>query len=136
MSNKTYQVLAKAAGAFHRCEASGNNEWQCKWEQTMLDIVKEHFPHGSGFDNGTKIDIQQSNDDKLVFTTAFHHMDQNGMYDGWTEHQVIVTPSLGLDFHVKVTGRDKYDVKSYITECFSQSLSDEVKENHAGVTVS
>lgn len=136
MNNKTYQVLAKATGAYHRCVASQNSEWETKWKETIEQVVCDYFPHGSGFDSGTKLDIDESNDDRLVFATSFHHMDESGGYDGWTEHMVIVTPSLGMDFHVKVTGRDRNQIKDYIAECFSSALSEEVKENHAGVTVS
>ncbi len=97
---KTYQSLAKACGAYHRCVESGNTEWEAKWK-AEIDETLEQFPHGSGFDSGTEIDLDASNDEKLVFTTAFHHMNENGMYDGWTEHAITVVPSLGLDFHLK-----------------------------------
>ncbi len=127
---KVYQSLARACGALHRCEQSGNTEWQTKWENQILEQL-EDFPSGSGFDNGTKIDLEASNDEILVFHTAFHHMNDNGMYDGWTEHTVTVTPSLGLDFHLKISGRDRNDIKEYISECFSTVLNAAGQEHFA-----
>lgn len=126
--NQTYQVLARAAGAYHRCVAAKNSEWETRWKEQIESIVADHFPRGSGFDSGTKLDIDESHDDRLVFATSFHHMNEDGMYDGWTEHMVIVTPSLGLDFRLKVTGRNRNEIKEYICECFSESLSTELPD--------
>ena len=124
MNNKIYSQLASIVGAYHRCVASGNAEWEQKHEERIEEIL-ESFPSGSGFDNGTKLDFDASGDDKLVFNTAFHHMNDCGMYDGWTEHTVVVTPSLSLGFHVKVTGRDRNGIKDYIAECFSCALNED-----------
>jgi len=122
---KIYQEMAKACGAYHRCVKSGNTEWEAKWKALVQERIDDYFPHGSGFDNGTKIDLEASNDDKLVFTTAFHHMNDGGMYDGWTEHTVTVLPSLGLEFHLKISGRDRNGIKEHISEQFQMALSQE-----------
>jgi hypothetical protein len=122
---KSYIELAKAMAAFHNCVESGNTTWMKHWESLCVRIVSELFPRGSGFDNGTKLDFNQSNGDKIVFHTAYHHMDESGMYDGWTEHDVIVTPSLWAGYHVKVTGRDRNQIKDYIAETFSYALDEE-----------
>ncbi len=122
---KVYRQLARAAGAYNRCLASGNKEWETKWKE-QIDSMLEEFPSGSGFDNGTQIHLGLSDDEKLVFLTSFHHMNDNGMYDGWTEHVVTVLPSLGLDFHVKVSGRDRNDIKDHISEMFSTVLDAEL----------
>jgi hypothetical protein len=124
---KTYRELARMCGAYHRCVASGNTEWEAKWKEQINAIV-ENFPSGSGFDSGTELDLDASNDEKLTFTTSFHHMNDDGMYDGWTEHVVIVTPSLGLDYHLKISGRDRNGIKEYISECFCTCLDAEPKE--------
>ena len=118
---KLYKQLAKACGAYHRCVATNNVEWQDKWSDQINEML-EQFPSGSGFDNGTKLDLDKSGDDKLVFTVSFHHMNECGSYDGWTCHTVIVAPSLGLDYRVKVGGRDRNQIKEYIAECFSTAL--------------
>ncbi len=66
---------------------------------------------------------EMSSGELLEFKTAFHHMDENGCYDGWTEHTVTVTPSLIHEFTVKVSGRDRNEIKSYIAETFQHALS-------------
>jgi hypothetical protein len=89
-------------------------------------LVKDYLPSGSGFDAGTTLDEGASSPDKLVFDTSFHHMDEHGGYDGWTEHKVIVTPSLAHGCDLRVTGRDRNDIKSYIGETFAHALDTEV----------
>lgn len=126
---KLYQAMAKAAGAYHRCVASNNTDWQQKWNDSLKQWTEDYFPRGSGFDRGTKLDLDVSGDDMLVFTTAFHHMNESGMYDGWTEHTVKIRPSLALGYHVHVTGPNRNDIKSYIAEQFSYALEqDEICE--------
>lgn len=80
-------------------------------------IVKEYMPSGSGFDNGTTIDLDASREDRLVFNTAFHHMNEGGFYDGWTEHTVTVKPSF-WGTSIKVGGRDRNLIKDYIGDTF------------------
>jgi hypothetical protein len=84
------------------------------------------MPHGSGFDNGTSLDVDASSDTKIVFTTAFHHMNEGGFYDGWTQHSIIVTPNLAIEFNLKVTGRNRNGIKDYIAECFQFQLCEDV----------
>lgn len=123
---KTYQVIARAIGARNRCEQTGNIEWQNRWQARIAELVAD-FPSGSGFNNGTQLD-DSSTSEKLVFNTAFHHMDENGYYDGWTEHQVIVKPSLEMGFSLTITGRDRNEIKEYIAECFMAVLSNDAPE--------
>ncbi len=122
---KAYAVLANAVAARSNCLKSSNVEWLEHWTELAREIVSELFPSGSGFDNGTKLDFDASNGDKLVFRTAYHHMNDGGMYDGWTEHDVIVTPSLWAGYHVKITGRDRNQIKEYIADSFHTALSAE-----------
>ena len=114
-----YQRIASALVAMENCRASGNLEWELKHEETIHAIVKNELPSGSGFDAGTKIDLERSKPNKLVFAVDFHHMDENGFYDGWTAHEVIITPSLAFGFEIRVTGRDRNDIKDYIAEVFA-----------------
>lgn len=53
-------------------------------------------------------------------------MNEAGFYDGWTEHKVIVTPSLGSDYYMKVTGKDRNQVKDYIGDRFYHALDEEI----------
>jgi hypothetical protein len=52
-------------------------------------------------------------------------MDENGYYDGWTNHKLIVKPELsesGFDLHI--TGPDKNFVKDYLYDLFDHILSE------------
>lgn len=122
-----YIAIARALGSMKRCEQSGNSEWQCKHEAAILELCSD-LPSGSGFDNGSKLDFDASTAEKLVFTTAFHHMNDGGYYDGWTDHRVTLTPSLEMGFRLSVSGRDRNDIKEYIHEMFASALSARVEE--------
>ncbi len=125
---KVYQSIAMLLSAIENCHRalwrSTNVEWQEKHTARVEALVKEYMPSGSGFDSGTTLD-ESSTPEKIVFNTSFHHMDDVGMYDGWTEHQVIVTPSLQFNFNLRITGRDKNETKDYMFEIFRQALEEE-----------
>lgn len=129
MKRKIYQIIASKLLAMQNCEASGNHEWRGKHWQAVCDIVNNHFPSGSGFDRGTEICDAESKPDKLVIIANFHHMDENGYYDGWTDHKVIVTPSLAWGFNLRVTGKDRNSVKEYIADTFHHVLGMEIEEH-------
>lgn len=116
-----YQSIARALLAMKSAEETGNEEWARMHWRRAAQLSHEHLPSGAGFDNGSKLD-RSSTADKLVFLTAFHHMDESGGYDGWTEHQVVVKSSLAWGFELRVTGRDRNEIKSYIAECFGEDL--------------
>jgi hypothetical protein len=113
-----------------RCRAKGMTDWENRHKETLRELVKEHMPSGSGFDNGTRLDEDRSTSEKLVFVTSYHHMNGVGYYDSWTEHTVVVKPSLAFHFDLKVTGKDRHDIKEYIAEVFHASLliEDEVED--------
>lgn len=59
-----------------------------------LEALERELPSGSGIDNGTKIDIENSEEDvKLVIDCGYHHMDENGYYDGWCDYTITVRPT-------------------------------------------
>lgn len=89
-------------------------------------LVREHLPSGSGFDNGTRLIRDVYTPAQLWFKTDFHHMSEHGYYDGWSEHTVIVTPAWG-GFDLRVTGRDRNNIKDYIAEVFHLVLRREVE---------
>ena len=109
--------------ALGNCEERSNVEWSGIWQERIAELCSEHLPSGSGFDAGSKLEIEESRGDRLIFSTSFHHMDDSGMYCGWTEHRVVVTPSFIGGFDLKVTGRDKNGIKDYIGETFHNALS-------------
>ncbi len=115
------QLLASTVQARRNCEESGNTEWFHKHSDLIEQLVKDHMPSGGGFDSGTSIDLAKSDGDKLVFNTAYHHMHESGMYDGWTEHTVTVKPAF-VGISLVVSGRDRNEIKDYIAECFHNAL--------------
>lgn len=123
-TDSLYRVIARTIEARDNCEASGNHEWLAKWTSFLVDLM-EHLPSGSGFDCGTKLD-DSSTTNKLVFTTACHHMNDAGMYDGWTNHTVTVRPSLGHGFTLSISGKDRNGIKELMHEYFHNDLSNEV----------
>jgi hypothetical protein len=119
--------LAHCFAALLNCQNSGNQEWESIWHDRIAALAREHLPSGSGFDNGSTFDLDESRLDRLCFQTSFHHMNDSGMYDGWTEHRVIASPSFIGGFDLKVTGRDKRQIKDYIGETFHNLLSAPVR---------
>ena len=117
-------LTASALSALHNCRKRDvKSEWESIWESRLETELANLLPSGSGFDCGTKLDIEASKPNRLVFITSFHHMDEHGGYDGWTEHKIIVTPSLVYGFELRVTGKNRNDIKDYIAEVMHGALS-------------
>lgn len=125
---RIYQLLAGLVDARLRSIERGNTEWVERHAERIARVVSEYLPSGSGFDSGTTLDLDVSKPDRLVFRTAFHHMNEGGYYDGWTDHNVIVTPSLAFGFNLRITGRDRNEIKDYIAETFRYVLDAERSE--------
>lgn len=94
-------------------------------KQDKLDVLMVNAPSGSGFDNGTTFEEELSTKNKLVFSTSFHHMNDDGYYAGWTEHKIIIVPSLAHEYDMRITGRDKNMIKDYIGDVFTNWLNSE-----------
>lgn len=69
--------------------------------EAIAKLEREYLPHGSGYDRGCTV----SGDGRTIVVSApFHHMDDNGYYDGWGVYVVTVRPSFfsdGLETTVK-----------------------------------
>lgn len=53
-------------------------------------------------------------------------MNENGYYDGWTEHTVTVVPTFdGVD--IRIGGRNRNDIKEYMHQTFDQALRTDVE---------
>jgi hypothetical protein len=126
MQRKLYQELAALIGAIHNCRKMGNAEWEPRHTDRLESLVKDHMPSGSGIDNGTTLDLDASTPNRLVFNTAYHHMNDGGMYDGWTEHTVTVTPDLASGYDLHISGRDRNAIKEYLSDTFGQCLDEDV----------
>lgn len=124
---KIYQKIAGCILAIENCEKSGNTEWYNRHMDEMYKIVSDYAPCGSGFDSGSGIEFSESKPNKLVFYTSFHHMNENGYYDGWTDHSITVTPDLYAGFNLKISGSNRDDIRDYIHEMFSLFLEKEIE---------
>ena len=114
--------IASLILAIKNCEKSGNEEWADKHETRLRVIEREFLPSGSGVDSGSKINIEASTGNRVVIETSFHHMDDGGSYDGWTEHRVIVTPDLVCGFDMRITGANRNEIKEYLGDLFRTAL--------------
>ena len=121
MQKVNLSKLSKCLIARNNCKAS-KHSWQTKWEQS-IDEICEDLPSGSGIDSGVKFEIDKSTPEKLVFSVPFHHMDENGYYDGWTTYKITVKPSFWQGFDLKITGRDKNWTKNYLYDLFNKVFS-------------
>lgn len=119
-----YQRIASSFRAYLNCIESGNSLWKDKHELAIFDLCRSELPSGSGFDNGTNFSFDESKPNKLVFVFSFHHMDENGCYDGWTHHKLIVKPDLAFGFTLHITGPDRNGFKEYAYDTFNFILSD------------
>ena len=123
MARDLYSELASLLIARRNCAQSNNTEWFERHSDTIEDLVDTYMPRGSGFDRGTKLDVDASHANKLIFNTSYHHMDEMGGYDGWTEHTITVTPSLTHRFHVRISGRNRNNIKDYMHDCIYDALT-------------
>ena len=123
-----YQWFAKTVEHHINCVASNNTKWCDITERRIEEAVKNAFPSGSGFDCGTRFDLNAANGKDLRFVVEFHHMNEGGFYDGWTTHNVTVKPSLANGFLMTISGPNRNEIKDYITEVFNTLLRDEIIE--------
>lgn len=120
VANKIASLIATRAN----CLKAGNTDWHARHGETLARIIHDRMPSGSGFDCGTELREEECREgERLVFSTEFHHMDEHGGYDGWTQHKVTVRPSLVFGLDIRVSGRDRNDIKDYIAETFHAVLS-------------
>lgn len=124
---KVYQEIAAILGAIENCRKSGNKFWLGRWGEKLSAIMKD-APSGSGIDCGTRLMDGASTPEKLVFFVEYHHMNEDGFYDGWTQHKVIVRPSLQFDFNLSITGRDRNQIKDYLADVYDGWLREDYKE--------
>jgi hypothetical protein len=128
MQRKLYQHIASRLIAIENCKKAGNSEWQERHQASIDWLVREHMPSGSGIDNGTHFRASDSTAEKLVFATSFHHMDEYGGYDGWTDHTITVRPSLYHGIVLAISGRDRNEIKDYLYEVFYGALDQEIDD--------
>ena len=117
-----YKAVASRLDGYQRSKVGNKPEWSREHE-VILNQLLDRLPSGAGWDCGVKLDLDASNPEKLVFYGSFHHMDDKGYYDGWTDHTIIVKPSLFTEITLKVTGRNRNGIKDYLHQMFHESLT-------------
>lgn len=110
--------------AIESCMKSNNSEWLDKHTEKLIELEK-NLPSGSGIDCGTKIDTRDLKANQFKLTLSFHHMDENGFYDGWTDHVITVRPSFdGID--LTISGKNKNMIKEYLYDLYYNALMAEI----------
>jgi hypothetical protein len=120
----TYQInlntVASRMEAIKNCQSSGNTEWEEKHREVLEEELK-NLPSGSGLNDGINFLEKESTRTKLIFSFLYQHLNENGYYDGWTQHKLTVTPTFG-GYDMKITGRDRNGVKDYLYDLFSETF--------------
>ena len=130
-----FRLLAHKINAVSNCISSGNHDWRSRHESDADYLAKNFLPSGSGVDCGTKIDWDLSlrtGGERIVLTASFHHMNDAGMYDGWTSHVITVKPSLMFGFDLSISGKNRNGIKEYLHEIFSHDLHATIESDSDG----
>lgn len=124
MKQPLYKALVSTSESLARAELNNADQAVRDRQESIFKDLTDLLPRGSGFDAGTQ--LVEARPDKIVMLTSYHHMDDAGGYDGWTEHKITVKPSLLYDIDIRITGKDRNDIKDYIAEVFYSVLSQDV----------
>jgi hypothetical protein len=116
-----YAEIAGLLGAVKNCEQAGNQEWLERHKDALEQIERNLLPRGSGVDCGTKID-EASTPNKIILTLSFHHLNEHGSYDRWTEHTCIITPDLQFAISIDITGPDRNGILDYLHDLYRHTL--------------
>lgn len=138
MEQRVYTCIASCIASRNGCLRSaesgvspGRDYWldmAGTWRERADGLVKEYLPRGAGFDCGTQLDWDRSTPEKLVLDTSFHHMDEWGGYDGWTEHTIFVRASLMGDVSFSsISGWNRNDIKEYIADVLYDGLMQKIE---------
>lgn len=116
--------IAETSEWSERAENNPNAQWG-PIARSRLDKLVRLLPSGSGIDNGTE--LVSASASRIVLECSFHHMNDGGYYDGWTEHRITVRPTFdSLD--ISISGRNRNDIKEYLHEVYSLALSERIVE--------
>ena len=134
ITSKVYQRISSLLQAIENCHEASNNEWLDKHSERLEEIMRT-APSGSGIDSGTVLcgytdaggSQNHATPKRLLFHAGYHHMHESGMYDGWTEHDLIVTPSLQFGYILRITGKNRKGIKEYLYEVYSMWLDSETE---------
>src|SRR3990167_4042165 len=124
---KVYQELARSFVAMENCRKDLNDTWYDRHEERIEFIIKNIFPHGSGIDGKTEIVLEKCNENRLIFSSGYHCMDQNGYYDNWVNFTIKVIADLSFGYRLQIVGNFKryWHVKDYLHELYTYALDQE-----------
>lgn len=134
MAKKVYQVIASSFNAYKHCIKAGNETWKEKHREAIDRAISKFLPSGSGLDLGIKLDHVKSTDEKLVFYSAYHVMNENGYYEGWIEFTCTVSASLVHEVNIALKGRfsdyreQGEDIREYLGDTLDYALTADVSD--------
>lgn len=99
---RMYQAIAMVAD-WLKTAVSAEDRVQARH---FLNVLMSTAPHGAGIDADTRFILDKFTPTKMVFLVSYHHM-TNGMYTGWTEHNVTAYANLIDGVRVTVGGSDR-----------------------------
>lgn len=116
--------IAEVSDWAERAENNLNAQWG-DIARDRLDQLVNLLPSGSGIDSGTKLISASAS--RIVLECSFHHMNEDGYYDGWTQHRITVRPTFdGME--LSISGRNRNDIKEYLHEVYALALSEKIVE--------
>lgn len=124
---KLIEAIAQALASRNNCLESGNTQTEAVWTE-VLRRLERALPSGSGINAGTMIE-RASLPDCVILHTSFHHMNQHGVYDGWTTHRITVKPSFVYGLDLRISGGNRNEIKDYLHQVYEQALSAPVPEH-------
>ena len=127
MKGPFYTLFATVFGAWKHTKKAEKKGWEEKHRATLESLVVNYLPSGSGWNCATKCDTDRSRVDRLIFYGSYYHMDEHGRYECFTDHEIIVTPSLAQGFTLRITGPDKHGIKDYLYDLFDEAMSQEAE---------
>lgn len=88
-------------------------------ELKLETLARNYLPAGSGFDDGTRIDVRNSSKDLVILHSKYHHMDEHGFYCGWSQMRILVRwlESGNFDFDIIV---DNYGRDDALAPCMKE----------------
>lgn len=117
--------IAETSEWAERAENNLNAQWG-PIARKRLDQLVNMLPSGCGIDCGTK--LVSASASRIVLECSFHHMNDCGYYDGWTEHRITVRPTFdGME--LTISGRNRNDIKEYLHEVYALALSENIVES-------
>ncbi len=123
-TQRLVELIARTCGALARCEQTPDthSEWIGKHGALLDAIESDILPSGSGIDCGTKIDREHTDGSRVTLTLSYHHMDENGGYDGWSDYRITARPSFEVGISLTITGQDRNGIKEYLAGVFQDAL--------------